>query len=210
MKLSKLAAGLFAAVGTVLLIGSIVLCFVGLNRPSEGIQPPEAAQNCADAVLEAIDSGDFSGAAERFYGQPALGLDREPATAAGKQLWNAYRDSAAVETAGSCYVAGTEICQDAAVTTIDLSAVAAQLDSRAAALLSQMLAEAEDPAQLLGENREIPQNLKDQTLTQALTEALAAPDTVTRQVTLKLVQQDGQWWALPDAALLDVLSGGLN
>ena len=96
------------------------------------------------------------------------------------------------------------------MTTIDLSAVAAQLDSRAAALLSQMLAEAEDPAQLLDENREIPQNLKDQTLAQALTEALAAPDTVTRQVTLKLVQQDGQWWALPDAALLDVLSGGLN
>ena len=48
-------------------------------------------------------------------------------------------------------------------------------------------------------------------LAQALAEVLAEKEpTVTREVTLKLVDQDGQWWAVPDKALLEVLSGGLD
>ena len=46
---------------------------------------------------------------------------------------------------------------------------------------------------------------------QALTaEALAEPETMTAQITFQLIEQDGQWWVLPDQALLDVLSGGRN
>ena len=211
MKLSKLASAVFAVMGTVLLVGSIGLCMVSWSRPFAGIQPPDGAKDCAQAVLEALDSGDFSAAAQRFSGQPDLGLDREPAAAEGKQLWDAYRASVVVETADGCYSTGTEIYQDAAVTAMDLTAVMAQLNSRAAELLKQKLEEAEDPNAILGEAGEVPQQLRDEVRTQALTEALnGSAKTVTRNITLKLVQQDGRWWAVPDTALLEVLSAGLG
>lgn len=211
MKLSKLASAVFAVLGTVLLVGSIGLCMVSWSRPVSGIQPPEGAEECARAVLEVLDNGDFFAAAEYFAGQPELGLDQEPATPGGKQLWDAYRASVVVEAADGCYSSGTEIYQDAAVTAMDLTAVMAQLNSRAAELLKQRLEAAEDPAAILGEAGEVSQQLRDEVRTQALTEALAdRAKTVTRNVTLKLVQQDGQWWVLPDAALLEVLSAGLG
>ena len=211
MKLSKLAAGLFAAAGIILLAGSIVLCLTSWNRSAASLQPPEAAQACAEAVMEAVDSGDFAAAAKFLYGQPDLGVDREPAQEAGKLLWQAYRDSISVEFQGDCYGAESDFYRDARVTALDIAGVTAQLDSRASGLLQQRLESAEDPEQVLGENQEVPQALKEEILMQALNEALAqAENTVTRDVTLKLVNRDGQWGAVPDKALLEILSGGLN
>lgn len=211
MKLSKLAAGLFAAAGIILLAGSIVLCLTSWNRSARGLQPPEAAQACAEAVMEAVDSGDFAAAEKFLYGQPDLGVDREPAQEAGKLLWQAYRDSISVEFRGDCYEVESDFYRDARVTALDIAGVTAQLDSRAASLLQQRLESAEDPEQMLEENQEVPQALKEEILMQALNEVLAqAENTVTRDVTLKLVNRDGQWWAVPDKALLEILSGGLN
>lgn len=209
MKISKLASGLFAALGSILLVGSIVLSFAALNKPE--IQPPAEAKQCAEAVLNALDDGDFAKVGTYLYGEPALDLDREPDTAEAKQLWNAYRDSVSVQTEGSCYGEGTDVYQTAEVTAMDISSVVSQLGSRASALLKQKLEAAGDPAGLLDENGEVPQYLKDEIRAQALTEALAdSPKTVTGQITMKLVQQHGQWWAVPDQTLLDILSGGLN
>lgn len=210
MKISKLASGLFAAVGSALLVGSVVLCFVGLNQPSRGIQPPEEAAACADAVLEAVGSGDFDRAAKLLYGQPELDLEREPVTTEGKQLWNAYRDSIAVITDESCYGEGTNIYQTAQVTTMDITGTLAQLENRASGLLKQKLESAEDPAALLDGNGEVQKTLKDEIRTQALTQVLSDAKTVTTQITFQLIEKDGQWWALPDQALLDILSGGLG
>lgn len=211
MKISKVAAAVFATVGTVLLLGSLVLCFVGLNRPSEAIQPPEEAEACAASLLEAVENGDFDRAAKLLYGAPELGLDREPATAEGKQLWQAYVNSISVTSGAGCYSEGSEVFRTAEITAMDISAVMSQLDSRASELLSKKLEEAEDPTQLLSESGEVPQSLKEEVLAQAFSALLEEnTQTVTRQVTLKLVQQDGQWRAVPDKALLDILSGGLG
>ena len=145
-----------------------------------------------------------------MYGKPSLGLDREPAAAEGKLIWNAYRDSIAVTTDESCYGEGTNIYQTAQVSAMDIPAALSRLDSEAAALLNQRLETAEEPAALLDENGEVPQTLKDELRTQALTQVLSDAKTVTTQITFQLIEKDGQWWALPDQALLDVLSGGLG
>ena len=52
--------------------------------------------------------------------------------------------------------------------------------------------------------------LRQQALSQALTQVLSEGTTVTREINVQLVKQDGQWWAVPDGALLAVLSAGLN
>ena len=210
MKISKLASAVFAVVGTLLLAGSVVVSFVGLNRPSKAVEPTREATDFAQSVLSALDSGDFAEVEGYLYGKPSLGLDREPDRLEGKQVWNAYRDSVAVTTAEGCRGEGTSIYQTAQVTAMDIPAALSQLDKRAGELLKQRIDTAQDPAALLDENGEVPQTLKDEIRGQALTQVLADAKTVSTQITFQLVEKDGQWWALPDQAMLNVLSGGLN
>ena len=210
MKISKLASAVFAVVGTVLLAGSVVISFVALGRPTTAVEPTREANDFAQSVLSALDEGDFAKVGDCFYGEPSLDLDREPATAEGKQIWNAYRDSIAVTTNETCYGEGTSIYQTAQVTALDIGEALSRLDGEAAALLSQKVETAEDPAALLDENGEVPQALKDEIRGQALTRVLADAKTVTTQITFQLVEKDGRWWVLPDQAMLDVLSGGLK
>ena len=210
MKISKLASAMFFAAGTVLLVGSVVMSFAALSRPAKAVKPTQEANACAQSVLSALDDGDLSKVEEYFYGKPTLGLEREPATAEGKQIWNAYRDSIAVTTDGYCYGEGTNIYQTAKVTAMDITGTLSQWDKGAGELLKQKIDAAEDPAVLLDEGGDVPQTLKDELRGQALTQALADAKTVTTQIPFQLIEKDGQWWAVPDQAMLDVLSGGLH
>ena len=210
MKISKLASAVFAVAGTVLLIGSVVMSFVALGRPTTAVEPSQEANDFAQSVLSALDHGDLSQVGTYFYGTPALGLDREPATAEGKQIWSAYRDSIAVTADETCYGEGTNIYQTGQVTALDMVEALSRLDGEAAALLSKRLETAEDPAALPDENGEVPQALKDELRAQALTQVLTDAKTVTTRITFQLVEQDGQWWVLPDQAMLDVLSGAVK
>lgn len=210
MKISKLASAMFFAAGTVLLVGSVVMSFAALSRPAKAVKPTQEANACAQSVIRALDDGDLSKVEEYFYGKPTLGLEREPATAEGKQIWNAYRDSITVTTDGYCYGEGTNIYQTAKVTAMDITGTLSQWDKGAGELLKQKIDAAEDPAVLLDEGGDVPQTLKDELRGQALTQALSDAKTVTTQITFQLIEKDGQWWAVPDQAMLDVLSGGLN
>ena len=53
-------------------------------------------------------------------------------------------------------------------------------------------------------------DLVEEVLSQAVVQALAEDgQLVTRDVTLNLICRDGQWWAVPDQALLQAISGGV-
>ena len=210
MKISKLASAVFSAAGTVLLVGSIVLSYAALGRPAPAVKPTEEANACARTVLRALDDGDFSAVEGCLYGKPSLGLEREPATAEGNRIWDAYRDSITVITDEACFGEGTNIYQTAQVTAMDISETLSRMDRRAGELLKQKLDEQEDHFALLDEDGQIPQTLRDTLRAQAFEEALADPETVTTQITFQLIEKDGTWWVVPDQAMLDVLSGGLN
>ena len=210
MKISKLASALFAVVGTVLLVGSIVISFVALNSPGKAVKPKDEADALAMSVLSALANGDLSKVGTYFYDRPSLGLDREPATAEGKQIWDAYRDSITVTAQEPCYAEGSNIYQTAQITHMDIPQTLSQLDRRAGELLKKKLDEQADPFSLLGEDGQISQTLKQELTTKALQEALEEPKTVTTQITFQLIEKDGQWWVLPDQAMLDILFGGLG
>ena len=64
-------------------------------------------------------------------------------------------------------------------------------------------------------SREVPdeemQDLIDQVMNQAVEEALQQEHkTVSYDVVLDLVLRDGQWWVVPNQALLAALSGGIG
>lgn len=210
MKISKLASAVFAVVGTVLLTGSIIASFAALSIPAKAVKPTQEANRLAQKVLGALDDGDFSAVEGCLYGKPTLGLDREPATTEGKLFWDAYRDSVAVTTDETCYGEGTNIYQTARISAMDIPGTLDKLGQRAGELLKQRLDSEAESSALLGEDGQISQTLRDEIRMQALQDVLAEPETVTTQITFQLVEQDGQWWAVPDQAMLDILSGGLS
>lgn len=210
MKLRKIAAGLLAVAGSLLLAGSVAACLGAVNRSAPAVPQANDAEAFAQEFLDTLDKGNLAGVEKCLYGAPDLGLTKEPATDAGKQLWQAYRDSVSVEYSDYCYSKGTNIYQSAKVTALDLSAAMGKLNSTAAEILKSTLETAEDPNALLNEDGTIPDTLRQQALSQALTQVLSEGTTVTREMNVRLVKQDGQWWAVPDGALLAVLSAGLN
>lgn len=210
MKLRKIAAGLLAVAGSLLLAGSVAACLGAVNRSAPAVPQANDAEAFAQEFLDTLDRGDFAGVEKCLYGSPDLGLEKAPDTESGKQLWRAYRDSITVDYSDDCYSEGTNIYQSAKVTALDLPAAMGKLNSTAAEILKNTLETAEDPTALLNEDGTIPDTLRQQALSQALTQVLSEGTTVTREMNVRLVKQDGQWWAVPDGALLAVLSAGLN
>ena len=210
MKIAKFFAGIFGAIGTVLLVGSIGLCLVSLNAPTRVGEIPREALQVADALEAAVTEKDYAALENCIYGQPDLGLSGAVEEEMAAAVWSLLEDSITFSWKNEAYLEGTVICRDAVVTYVDLSGITDNLPIRAHALLTQRVEEATDMAQLYDEGGEFREDLMDQVMREALEQACREDaKTVALQTKIQLVYRDGQWWAIPDGALLTALSGGL-
>ena len=99
---------------------------------------------------------------------------------------------------------------DVSVSALDLSSVTANLKERAQKTLEKHIAEAEDPSEVYDENHDYREEFVMNALLAAAREALEQDaKTVTWNLTLNLVYENGQWWIMPEQALLKALSGGI-
>ena len=79
------------------------------------------------------------------------------------------------------------------------------------ALLTQRVETAEDMSELYDEENNFRQDLVDAIVLEAVDQAIRENgQTASFDVTLSLIQRDGQWWVVPDQALLQAISGGLT
>ena len=210
MKIAKFFAGIFGTLGTVLMVGSIGLCLFSLNAPVRMEEVPEAAVACADAFGSAVEAKEFETAQNLIYGQPDLGLEGVPTDALTKMAWDLVQLNLEFSWEGDCYLQDAVLCRDASVRYMEAASVTATLPIRAHALLTQQVEAATDMEQLYDETGEFREDLIDDVLKAALTQALLEDvRSVTTKVTVQLVHRDGQWWIVPDTALLTALSGGL-
>lgn len=209
MKLRKFFSGVFAVLGTVLMVGTIVLSFASMKAEPRIVEQPEAAEQLAQSVMDALCNGEYDTAAGMMYGQPQLGADREPSDEVGALIWDAYVNSLSYEFSGEYYATDSGIARNAVVTALDTASVTASLEERARTLLEAQAAAAEDPSEVYDEDNNFRKELVEQALLDAVQQALnEAAQTKTWEVTLNLIQMDGQWWVMPDAALLQAISGG--
>lgn len=210
MKIAKFFAGIFGAIGTLLLVGSVGLCLFSLNAPVRTAGIPEAAVDCSETFSRALSEKDFSTAQNCMYGQPELGLSGEPEDELVQMVWDLVQRNLIFSWRGECYFQDAVLCRDATVQYFDTASVTQNLQLRAHTLLTQRVEAATDMAELYGEGGEFRQDLMDEVLKAALTQAcLEDVQAVTTDVTVQLVHRDGQWWVIPDKALLTALSGGL-
>lgn len=210
MKIARVFAAVFGIIGAVLMLGTVVLCLVSLDEPVKMAQVPTDAVACSEEMMEALASGDYDSAASLLYGQPDLGVDHIPTDDVGAMVWAAFVDSISYEFAGDCYATDSGIFRDATVTTLEIPSVTENLSTRAHALLTARVEAAEDMTELYDEENNFREELVTQVLHEAMEQAIREDArTVTRDVTLKLIYRDGQWWVVPDQALLQSITGGV-
>ena len=210
MKMKKFLSGLFGLLGLCAAAAGIYLAFSNLNAEPVLVTQPEAAREQVVTVLDAVCTGDYSAAGTGMYGTPDLGVDREAADEVGVMIWDAFVDSLSYELQGECYAVDDGVAQKVAISCLNIDSVTATLRERSQALLEQRVAEAEDTSELYDGSGEYREDLVMDVLRQAARQALAE-DAVyeTVQVQVNLVYKNGQWWVVPDTALLNVISGGM-
>lgn len=210
MKNKKILSVLFAALGAALAAGALTTCLGALNAEPVLLKAPEAALETAQTVMDAVCRGDYEAAGGMMYGSPDLGASREPADEVGVLLWDAFVDSISYELTGECYATDSGVAQDVRVTSLDLSSVTAVLRERAQTLLTQRVEDAEDAEQVYDENGDYREDFVMDVLYDAAVQALEEDAAYSqRDITLNLVCRQGQWWVVPDQALLSAISGGV-
>lgn len=210
MKIAKFFAGIFAALGAVLMVGAIGLSLMSLDAPARVGKVPEAVTNLSQTLMDAVSGGDFASAGALMYGQPDLGAGQGSTDAVETMLWEAFTDSIRYEFTGACYVTETGFARDASITTLDIATAADAIAEQARALLTQRVENAQEMEELYDEENNFREELIQEVLLEGARQALQERgQTVTTQVTLRFLYRDGQWWAVPDQALLKAISGGV-
>lgn len=190
--------------------GTVVLCLNSLNSSPVLLTQPEAAAERAEAMMDAVCEGDYVGAASFMYGSPDLGAAREPADEVGTLIWSAFLDSIRYEFTGDCYATDSGVARDVTVESLDIAGITGDLKEIAQELLAQWVTAAEDVDQIYDEDGEYREDFVMEVLNDAVRQALEQNSTYSsREVTLNLTYQDDQWWIVPDAALLEAISGGI-
>ena len=210
MKIAKFVGILFGLAGTVLMAGAIAVCLMSLDAPVKIVEYPQAALERSEEMMDAVEKGDFTTAAKYMYGQPDLGADRSAEDAVGQLVWAAFVDSIGCEFQGECYATDSGIARKASITTLDISSVTVNLRERSQKLLSERVEAATDVTELYNGD-EFREDVVMEVLKQAVAQALREDaKAVSRDVTMNLIYRDGQWWVVPDQALLKAISGGVS
>lgn len=210
MKIKNILSLLFALAAAFLAALTLWVCMNALNARPVLMKVPSAAAETADAMLAAVQAGDYKKASGMMQGSPNLGADRDPADEVGGILWDAFQDSFSYELQGECYATDSGIAQDVTVTYLDFSSVTASLQQRSQELLVQRVEQAEDADSIYDENGDYREDFVMEVLRDVTLDALEEDAKNTqRQLTVNLVYKQGRWWVVADQALLGAISGGI-
>lgn len=192
MKPSRVFSSLFFILGTVLLIVSIVGCLLCRNMETKGQSVPQAAEAAAEEFAAAVSAGDLRAASSLIYGQPELGAEASFESGAAQMVWESFLDSLSCE-GGAFRWEGTALYQDVTLSCLDVPGVMREVLTIAGA------GRAEE------ETRE-----DDQLLLEAVETAAAQGQRISAQGSLRLIEDGGSWYVIPDKTVLSALSGGLK
>lgn len=201
---------IFGLLGVCAAAVGISLAFQNRNASPVLVEQPEAAENQVVTMLDALCARDYETVSASLYGTPDLGLSREAEDSVGRLLWGAFADSVTYELVGDFYATDSGVAQNVVITGLELGSVTEHLGERSQVLLEERVAEAEDAFEIYDENNEYREEFVMDVLYDAAQEALRADARETSwEVTLNLVYENGQWWIMPESALLEAVSGGI-
>lgn len=210
MKRSSGISALFGVIGICTAAAGIFLSLTFKQASPILVEQPQAARAQAAQLLDAVCEEDMSKAASLLYGTPGLGADRDPADAVGNLLWDAFIGSMEYEINSDCYATDSGVALDVTITALDLNSVTETLKNRSQVKLETRVAEAKDASEVYDDNGDYREDFVMQVLYDSAVDALAQDaKLVSKDVTLSLVFDDGQWWVMPESSLMDAISGGI-
>lgn len=206
-KINKFAS-IFAAVGALLALGAVALSLSKLTAPPVLMAVPKEAAVVSEEVMGYLANGEYQQVEMRLYGTPDLGMNREPQEEAGQLIWQAFTQSMEYNFTSQVYATESGLARNVEVTTLDIASVTENLQERSETLLSQYVEKAKDVSQIYDENNEYREDFVMTVLRDAVKQSLAEDARyTTREITLHLIYQQDLWWVVPDASLLQVISG---
>lgn len=209
MKIYKILAAFFALLALGSAGAGVYLALENISAGPVLVQTPEEAGQQAEQMLEALCRGDYEGVSTRLYGQPKLGLDREPGDAVGKLFWEILEKSRSYTVLRDCYATDEGLAMDVVLESLDMDGITEDLRSRAQELLEQRVAQAEDADQIYREGGEYREDFVMDILNDAAQDVLGQNLATARwELTLQFIYEQGQWWVRPDDALLTAISSG--
>lgn len=208
--IAKLIGLVFALAGLAVAAFTVKLSMDNLTSIPVLLAPVEEAEQQAVKLMDAVADGDYAAAETLILGNPKLGVDRDPADAAGVMIWNAFVESYDYELVGESYATDSGIAQNVRVSYLDIGSITANLRERSQTLLEERVAQAEDVEQIYDENNEYKEEFVMAVLNDAVTDALEEDAKMTgMEFTLNLVYRNGEWVIVSDSALMTAISGGI-
>lgn len=207
----RIAAVFLMVLGILLLLSSLWIIKQAVSSHPVILRSPDAAVERADEMMSAVCEGDYDGVSALLYGSPNLGARPESSSPAADLLWEAFLDSLEYDFSGDCYVDDSGVAVDATIRYLDIPGVLEGLDSLVQGLLNQRISMAEDTTEIYDEKNDYRQEMLTEILCDATAQALEGNCVYLEQtIQLHLVYKHGQWWVVPEDALLNVLSGGFT
>ena len=210
MRKMRIMPLLFGILAVAAAAAALYLTVSNLNAPPVLVQVPDRALEQVDAVMDAVCAGDYQEAASHMYGNPDLGADREAADEVGRLIWDAFEESLSWESVGECFATDAGLARKVKLRSLDFDSVTENLGSRAQTLLAQKVEAAVDTSEIYDENNEYREEFVMGVLYEAAQDAIREDARYLEQeFTLNLTYRDGQWWVMPEQALISAISGGI-
>lgn len=208
MKNRKILSNILCCLGIIVGIISACIALMAKDSSPAMLLQPADAKRCAEKMMTAIHEGDYKMASSMMYGKPNLGSVPEDGNLAVELIWSEFLNSMEFTIHGDCYVEDSGVSVDVSLRTLDVPTVIESMEGHARELLSRRVASAKDLSEIYDADNNFRQEIMDQILRdaslRALTNDLAYKE---HDLTLNMVFENGQWWVVPDTALLNVLSG---
>ena len=208
--IKKLLSLIFVIIGIAAAVAAVNLSLSNQDADPVLLSPPEEAKLQVVGLMDAVCDGDFAGASTYLYGQPNLGVDRDPSDPVGVLIWNAFLDSMSYELVGDCYGTEQGLAQNVTFNYMDITSVTAVLKDRSWTVLEKRVDEAEDLYDVYDKNMQYREDFVRDVLYDAAEEALKTDaKMMSVDVTVNMIYQNDAWWITADRSLLDAISGGI-
>lgn len=174
------------------------------------IGQPDAARQQVVTMLDALCAGDYDTVGTSLYGSPNLGLDRTPEDEVSALVWEALADSFSYELKGDFYATDSGVAQNVVITCMDLKSVVENLRERSMTMLEQRVQETEDRDEVYDQFGNYREEFVMGVVMDTVRDVLEnRAQTVSWEVTLNMVYENGRWWIMPDQPVLKAISGGI-
>jgi len=203
-------SALFGLLGLCLAAAGIVLAVSNRDAGPVLVEQPDAAMERVETMMDALCTGDYDTVSGCIYGNPDLGLDREADGEVAQLFWNALAESFDCQIRSDFHATNSGVSLDVTISAMDIKSVTANLRERAQGRMEHRIEQTDDLSEIYDENHEYREEFVMEALLEAAKDALAQDaQTISWDLTLNLIYENGQWWIMPETELFKAISGGI-